>query len=832
MLVSSWFSGCTDPADNPVPAPPADDPVARAVDWLAAHVDRATEGDPRGYDVLRAVTDPRGLTHVHFQQRVEGVPVFGGQVIVHLRADGGIRAVTDDLVAVRGLDLAPELGAEEARSLAEEGDVAPPEPDADLGLAPLPEPELWILRRPEAAPRLVWSVQSSVESPAPARPRVFVDAHDGREVWRYDELHTVQITNNTRYDGAKAIDVYQSGATKVLEDPGRDFVTASFQNTGSSLFYVTTNAPTFSDTTAAQLHWGTARVLDYWSAVHARDGIDGAGGPGFAPRAQTGVPALTGAAHYGVRVNNAFWDPTNEFFAAGDGFVLFSPLVSLDVVAHELTHGVNHYESGLVYADESGALDESAADVFGAAIEAWSDGATSASTWRIAEDCYTPTVANDALRYLDDPTADGSSIDHYDERYLGPLDNGGVHWNSGIGNLAFHLAAEGGAHPRLGGDPIAGVGLADAADIWYLALTAYVTASSGYHGMRIATLLAAEDLFGADAPEVHEIDAAWALVGVTPWVLQGSGWSADGVGAPAVAYRRPTGDVILAYESRTAPPSLTCPHGEWSIGLATSPDGRTFTPVGAGPVLSPTGAGWRACVVAHPSIVVDESGSGLHLWFKAEQDTTGGCDTEACLYSGVGYAHVTGALTATDTVSSGPVVGTSTVLGYPSVVSVGGAWQMLLQSAQEVRLATAPAAAGPWTLDPAPVLSPGVTGWSADEVYSPAATCEGDTALPAYPWRAWFGGRRLDVDGLVADGGIGDASSDDAADWLVNTSSLYAFEGNERWRHWSVADHGGEPIFYYSETVGGANRIGVRTRLTSWSADGMAPRTCPYPSWW
>lgn len=834
-----WFAACSDPGVTPPPGPPpaddaldADALVERALGFLEGHVDPATHGDVRGYDVLRVFSDERGLGHVHLQQRVDGVPVFGGQVIVHLRDDGAVRAVTDDLQAVGALPLAPALDADDALAAAGGPGPSPDaDPDADFALPPPPPPELWVLHH-EGAEHLVWSVQlADLGAEEPTLPRVFVDAHDGSEVWRYDQLQTVQITNATRYDGNRVLDVYDTGAVKYLEDPVRDFVTATFNNTTGSLFYVATSAATFADTTAAQLHFATAQVDDYYGAVHGRDGIDGSGGPGFVPRAETGADALTGAAHFGFRYNNAFWDPVNGLFAAGDGgFGVFSPLVSVDVVGHEFTHGVTQYTANLTYAGESGALNESASDVFGAAVEARMDGAVSAATWRIGEDCYTPSTAGDALRYLDDPTADGSSLDHYADRYVGALDNGGVHWNSGIGNLAFYLVSQGGNHPTYGGTPVTGLGLSDAERIWYLAHTTYATASTGFHGMRVATLLAAEDLFGVDSPETAVVDDAWALVGVTPWVLQGSGWASGGVGAPAVVYRKPTGQVVMAFESRTSPPSEQCPNGQWSIGLATSTDGRTFTQQGAA-ILGPTGSGWRSCVVAHPTLVVDEAGTGLHLWFKAETDTAACGDDAECLYSGIGYAHVRADLTAVDTVSTGPVLDTAQVMGFPSVVQVGGAWQMSLQSGPEVFLATAPAASGPWALQPGPALEPGVTSWAADEVFNPALVCEGDTSLPARPFSNYFGGRGLDA-GLVADGGLGHAISADGSSWLMGTETLYAFEGNERWRHWSAVRHGSGVVFYYSETVGGVNRIGVRTRLTSWSPAGMAPRTCPAPSWW
>src|SRR5690606_17963299 len=136
-------------------------------------------------------------------------------------------------------------------------------------------------------------------------------------------------------------------------------------------------------------------------------------------------------------------------YGDGDGAV-FSPLVTLDICGHEMTHGITQHTAGLIYSGESGALNESMSDVFGAMVERYAQGAGSA-TWKRGDACYTPqNGADDALRYLDDThkardkgyTADDDP-DHYSERYVGPYDNGGVHINSGISNKAFYLLAMG-----------------------------------------------------------------------------------------------------------------------------------------------------------------------------------------------------------------------------------------------------------------------------------------------------------------------------------------------------------------------------------------------------
>lgn len=139
-----------------------------------------------------------------------------------------------------------------------------------------------------------------------------------------------------------------------------------------------------------------------------------------------------------------------------------------------MTHGVTEFTANLTYSNESGALNESMSDVFGAMVELYSRGGTVTSdTWKIGEQAYTPNTAGDALRYMNNPhlasnsgyTADDDP-DHYTERYTGTADSGGVHINSGIPNHVFYLAAAGGTH-HLSGVTVTGMGTTDAARIWY-----------------------------------------------------------------------------------------------------------------------------------------------------------------------------------------------------------------------------------------------------------------------------------------------------------------------------------------------------------------------------
>ncbi|WP_310526643.1 M4 family metallopeptidase [Nocardioides sp.] len=154
--------------------------------------------------------------------------------------------------------------------------------------------------------------------------------------------------------------------------------------------------------------------------------------------------------HYGNQYNNAFWDGDEMTFGDGDGVIFSGFARSLDVVAHELAHGVTQYASGLIYQGESGALNEHFSDVFGTAITQWAaDESPEDADWLIGDEIMAPDLYGEALRSMRNP---GTAYDnpilgkdpqpaHYADRYTGAADNGGVHINSGIANRAFYLVA-------------------------------------------------------------------------------------------------------------------------------------------------------------------------------------------------------------------------------------------------------------------------------------------------------------------------------------------------------------------------------------------------------
>lgn len=321
-----------------------------------------------------------------------------------------------------------------------------------------------------------------------------------------------------------------------------------------------TNTQSCGDADAQNAHDGASDTYDYYLTKFGRHSLDDAD---F---------TLISSVNVGRKWNNAAWIGTQMVYGKGDG-VTFSPLAGdLDVIGHELTHGVTDFESDLVYQNASGALNESMSDVFGAAVEAWVEGGISADTWKIGEDIYTPGVAGDALRYMNDPTLDGYSTDYYPERIpftsspSSSNDYGGVHGNSGISNLAFYLLVQGGTHPRgKTSTVVSGIGLAKAEQIFYRANTVYFTSSTDFQGAADGTAQAALDLYGA-AERTSVLDA-WCAVGVG----SNCGGTSGNI-PPTASFSVSCPDLSCNFTSTSSDPDGSIVSYAWSFG-----DGATST---------------------------------------------------------------------------------------------------------------------------------------------------------------------------------------------------------------------------------------------------------------
>ena len=262
--------------------------------------------------------------------------------------------------------------------------------------------------------------------------------------------------------------------------------------------------PPTGDTAVDEAFDGLGATFEFFWDAFGRSGIDGAGGP------------LLATVHYGLDYDNAFWNGERMVFGDGDGEVFAGFTGSLSVIAHELSHGVTEYAGGLDYQDQSGALNESLSDVFGALTEQHHLGQSAAeATWLIGEGIFTNEVQGVALRsmkapgtaYDDDVLGRDPQPGHLDDYVVTDDDNGGVHINSGIPNRAFFLTAI-----QLGGNAWERAGL-----IWYRTLTSgALRPDSDFEAFARATIRSAEAEYGGESEEVGAVRKGWIGVGVLP----------------------------------------------------------------------------------------------------------------------------------------------------------------------------------------------------------------------------------------------------------------------------------------------------------------------------
>lgn len=414
----------------------------------------------------KVMTDRNGNLHVRFTQEINGIALEGASMVLHATPEGQVYAANGEFVKVDALPDAPSLPAEYALDSA----MASQHIQGVLHDAPA----LAYVLGQDGIGHLAWRVTVNYENDVgPQRDTIFADTETGELVARHPRFHYAE--------GTASMDTQDCGNKK----------SDRFCRTVSTSSAVITTG----DSAIDSAHNFALATYDYYWNTFGRDSIDGGG------------MTLISRVHYDRNYNNAFWDGTQMTYGDGDG-VTFAPLSQdADVVAHELTHGVTERSSGLVYQNESGALNEALSDIFGAVVDA-QEGATGADVWLIGEDIYTPGTPGDALRDMACPSCVGD-YDYYPTRYTGTSDNGGVHWNSGVANLAFKLLVTGGTHPAGATTvDVPGIGMVDAAAIFYEANTMCLTASSNFAAARFCT---ADALGGAHAAAVH---AAWDAVGV------------------------------------------------------------------------------------------------------------------------------------------------------------------------------------------------------------------------------------------------------------------------------------------------------------------------------
>ena len=472
-------------------------------------------------NLLKTEKDQIGYNHYRYQQFYKNHKVLYGEFIVHQQADGFVKSANGRLITGLNLGSNATVGQDQALASAlkfmkakkylwqnpametelkrqEGNEKATYYPKGELVYAPNNHKATFLAEDY----MLTWNFKIYTDDKDVPAKTVFVDAATGEVIHSTDISMTCSSgTGTSAFNGSVAIKTLLSGSYTSHNDCQATDIFVYNCNGGGAVNTLYTDADNAwsatSQQSAVQCQYGAERTYNYYITEHSRASWNGASGDMIAyNNANAGQ-------------NNACWGCTGNstIFYAGNTSASTDDWNTDDIVGHEFTHGVTQASAGLVYQDESGALNESYSDIFGEMVESWSEG-----------NCdFLVGADRGAIRSFSNPNA-FSDPDTYlgTNWYTGTADHGGVHTNSGVQNFWFYLLSNGGSGTNDLGKSynVTAITRFKARDIAYRALNLYETSSSKYIDARAATLHAAFDLYGACSVEIQAVGDAWHAVGV------------------------------------------------------------------------------------------------------------------------------------------------------------------------------------------------------------------------------------------------------------------------------------------------------------------------------
>ncbi|MEU6660456.1 M4 family metallopeptidase [Streptomyces sp. NPDC046821] len=455
------------------------------------------------------IKDANGTTHTRYERTYDGLPVLGGDLVTHVAKNGDLKGVSK---AHKGAISVASTDAAVAPATAEKSAVATS--DARKAAAKNVRKVVWAAAgKPVLAYETV--VTGKQADGTPSELHVITDAATGKKLYSYEGIENG--TGTSEYSGTVTIGTTASaGGGYDLTDGGRGGHKTYDLNGGTTgtgtLFHNATDVwgdgtVANRQTAAVDAAYGAAETWDFYKAAFNRNGIAGDGRAAYS------------RVHYGNAYVNAFWSDACFCMTYGDGTGNAKPLTALDVAGHEMSHGLTASTAGLNYSRESGGLNEATSDIFGTSVEFFANNSSDVGDYLIGEKIDIRGNGT-PLRYMDQPSKDGASADYWSKK-VGSLD---VHYSSGVANHFFYLLSEGSGSKTINGvtynSPTAnnatltGIGRDKADQIWYKALSTYMTSTTDYAAARTATLQAASDLYGANSPEQQAVAATWTAVNV------------------------------------------------------------------------------------------------------------------------------------------------------------------------------------------------------------------------------------------------------------------------------------------------------------------------------
>jgi len=583
--------------------------------------------------VRNVVTDRDGTQHVRYDRTYKGLRVLGGDLVVDKAASGSVRQVHwngNGKAAVASTTPAvAETSAES--SGARRAGYAPKKNDGEL-----------VVWAGTGSPRLAWDVvtEGVKADQTPSRLHTVVDAKSGAVLTSWDEI--AEGTGNSMYSGTVTLNSTLSGSTYQLKDTVGNYTTdLNGATTGNGTQFTDaddvwgTGTTSSRQTAAVDAQYGAEKTFAYYKNVLGRNGIW-----------NTGAGARS-RVHYGNAYNNAFWDGTQMTY--GDGAGNTKPLTSIDVAAHEMSHGVTENTAGLNYTGDAGGLNEATSDIFGTAVEWYANSSADPGDYLIGEKININGNGT-PLRYMDKPSKDGASKDCWSST-LGSLD---PHYSSGPLNHWFYLASEGSGaktvngvaynSPTCDGSTVTGGGRSNIEKVWYRTLSTKLTSGSTYLNAREGAIASAIELYGAGSATCLAVEKAFTAIsvpagtqscgGTTPPPTGGNLLLNPGFESGAVSWTGSAGPIT----NDTGRPART---GSWKMWLG--------------------GNGTTATETEQQSVTIPATATAASLSFWLRTDTA---ESGSTAYDTMKVQIVDGATTTTLATYSN--VGTSTTYAQKS----------------------------------------------------------------------------------------------------------------------------------------------------------------------
>lgn len=470
---------------------------------------------------LKSVEKSENGTHIRYSQTIDGIDVWGGEVVKHFDKFNNLFLTNGRIHTEINVGTVPFLSKNDAKKVI----LNIVDDSYEVSTS-----KLVVFPSKDGNYYLTYIVEANKDD---SQMRYFVDAEMGMIVNEYENIKTrggpIVIDPPADLTAAIGSGIGVLGQTVSNLNTATDGVTYQAVNltrgaeiktyiagtTGRSALPGTLASDSdnyWTDGSVTDAHKYLENVYDFYKNVFGRNSYD------------NNNASLIASVHYGSNYVNAYWNGTQMVFGDGDEVMSTSLAGALDVIGHELSHAVTDYTSDLIYQDEPGALNEAFSDIMGCCAEFYTQpegfGLLMADWWMGEDIWYPNNPFGDALRYMDDPhlatntyTDSGYDPCHYDERYVGTGDYGGVHINSTIGSHWFYLLAHGGTN-TYSNITVSGIGLADAQSIAFKGWTQYMAAGATFSDARIATLSAAASLYGTSSTQYAKVGEAWTAVGV------------------------------------------------------------------------------------------------------------------------------------------------------------------------------------------------------------------------------------------------------------------------------------------------------------------------------